>query len=256
MSSNPKDPGFSAFVIPTLEEIINMLAETTFDSDLMFIGGDLAPATIFNGYRSGIFPMPLDSGQIGWFCPQRRGVFLTAQSDRRTMPIKISRSLRKSIARFTFSVDKCFERVISLCAQGDRGGNWISPEIKAAYLNLYELGWAHSFESWIVEDGSPVLGGGLYGISLGGLFAGESMFYTRTDGSKAALAALASAMVNGNGLVIDAQWQTPHLSSLGCIELPRSEYLELLMEAQSVPLPTIFTQGPTDLGRLELPKDS
>lgn len=230
-----------------------MLAETTFDSDLMFIGGDLTPATILNGYKCGIFPMPLESGQIGWFCPQRRGVFLTTNSGSKTIPIKMSRSLRKSISRFTFTVDKCFDRVIAECAQGNRQGDWISPEIKSAYQNLHELGWAHSFESWIVEDGSLILAGGLYGISIGGLFAGESMFHTRTDGSKAALAALASIMLQSNGLVIDAQWLTPHLSSLGCIELPRVEYLELLGEALTVPLPAIFTQGSTDLGHLQLP---
>lgn len=247
MTFTPKDPGISRFNIPDLDEMTTLLAEDAFSSDLIFLGGDLAPATLLNGYRSGIFPMPVDDNQIGWFCPQKRGVFLLYGENDKQSPMKISRSLRKSLRKFNYSIDLAFEQVITGCADPARPGGWITPQIQEAYSELFRLGWAHSIEAWIIEDNCRVLAGGLYGISIGGLFAGESMFHSRTDGSKAALYALTSQMAKSGGLLVDAQWQTSHLQSLGAIELPRLDYLDLLKQALSMPLPNLFKLGPRDL---------
>ena len=194
--------------------------------------------------------MPVDDNQIGWFCPQRRGVFLLYGENGVQPPMKISRSLRKSLGKFSYSIDLAFEQVITRCADPARSGAWITPEIQEAYIELFRLGWAHSIEAWEIEDNCRILAGGLYGVSIGGLFAGESMFHSRTDGSKAALYALISQMAKDGGLLIDAQWQTAHLKSLGAIELPRLDYLDLLKQALGMPLPSLFKMGPRFLGQL------
>lgn len=243
MSLNPRDPGVSNFAIPQLDEIIKILIDPDFNSELIFTGGDLSPATLLSAYRSGLFPMPLDNAQLGWFSPVQRGVFITMTRYDGTLPIRISKSLRKSIRKFRFSLDLNFEEVITRCADPSRSGSWITPAVKQAYLKLHEMGWAHSFETWKTIEGKPRLAGGLYGIAIGGLFAGESMFHDVTDGSKAALVALTSEMVKGGGLLIDTQWNTNHLASMGAITLPRIDYLQLLDEALSRPLPNIFAGG-------------
>lgn len=230
--------------------MISLLENNSFGTDLIFHGGDLSPATLINAYRAGLFPMPLEEGRIGWYCPSQRGVFLTVEGSYARNPIKISRSLRKSLKRFTYSINLAFEEVISNCADSRRPGSWITKEIREAYIRLNRMGWAHSFEVWSHDGGSKELAGGLYGVAIGGLFAGESMFHRRTDASKAALVALASKMASQGGMVIDTQWNTEHLTSLGAITIPRVEYLELVEEAIVGPLPEIFDsryQGPFDL---------
>lgn len=243
MSLHPRDPGISNFAIPQLEEMINILVDMNFDSELIFSGGDLSPATLLGAYRSGLFPMPLDNKQLGWFSPQQRGVFITMTRYDGSLPIRVSGSLRKSIRKFSFSQNLAFEEVITRCADPLRSGSWITPTVKQAYLELHEMGWAHSFETWRTIDGESKLAGGLYGIAIGGLFAGESMFHDVTDGSKAALVALTSEMVKGGGLLIDTQWNTAHLASMGAITLSRFDYLNLLEEALSRPLPKLFANA-------------
>ncbi len=250
MSLNSRDPGISKFAIPNLGEMINILANSRFSSDMIFHGGDLRPATLLDAYRSGLFPMPLENRHLGWFCPAQRGIFITARGADGSLPAHISRSLRKSIDRFSFSVNLAFDQVISSCANPERTGSWITAEIKEAYMRLHEMGWAHSFEVWTGEVEAGELAGGLYGIAIGGLFAGESMFYNTADASKAALVALVSAMVEQGGILIDAQWNTNHLASMGAVTIPRIEYLELLEEALSLPCPEIFAEphrGPIDI---------
>jgi leucyl/phenylalanyl-tRNA--protein transferase len=150
------------------------------DDDLVAIGADLEPGTLLAAYRHGLFPMPLpDAGAPGWWSPVRRGV----------LPLDgmhVSRSLRRSAHRFEIRVDTACAAVIEGCADPRRSGGWIDDDIRAAYLRLHELGWVHSIETW--RDGR--LAGGLYGVAIGGLFAGESMFHRETDASKVALLAL------------------------------------------------------------------
>ncbi|MDA8080791.1 MAG: leucyl/phenylalanyl-tRNA--protein transferase [Actinomycetota bacterium] len=242
MSLNSRDPGISKFAIPSLGEMINILANSNFSSDLIFHGGDLSPATLLDAYRSGLFPMPLENRHLGWFCPAQRGIFITVRRKDQCLPAHISRSLRKSIDRFSFSVNLAFDQVISGCANPERTGSWITAEIKEAYTLLHKMGWAHSFEVWTGNIEAGDLAGGLYGVAIGGLFAGESMFHNTADASKAALVALISMMMEQGGILIDAQWNTDHLASMGAVTIPRIEYLGLLEEALSLPCPEMFAE--------------
>jgi leucyl/phenylalanyl-tRNA--protein transferase len=201
------------------------------DDDLIAIGADLEPGTLLAAYRAGLFPMPLDDDPTGWFSPVRRGV----------LPLdglKVSKSLRRSFRDYEIRVDTAFAEVIDACGDPDRDGGWIDGDIRHAYGVLHELGWAHSVEAW--HDGK--LAGGLYGIAIGGLFAGESMFHRRTDASKAALIGLVGLLSDAyaDRRVLDVQWRTDHLASLGVIEVPRRDYLHRLKVALEVPQPTAF----------------
>ncbi|MEO5678961.1 MAG: leucyl/phenylalanyl-tRNA--protein transferase [Acidimicrobiales bacterium] len=203
--------------------------------EIVGVGADLEPGTILAAYRSGLFPMPVDDGMLAWWSPDPRGV----------LPLdglRVSRSLRRSCARFEVRVDTAFSAVVAACADPDRTGRWISPGIAAAYLRLHQLGWAHSVEAWSLDDGQ--LAGGLYGIATGGLFAGESMFHRRTDASKVALVALVGLLGGpagaAEGRLLDVQWQTDHLASLGVVEVDRDTYRRRLARALSLPLPPAF----------------
>jgi leucyl/phenylalanyl-tRNA--protein transferase len=195
------------------------------------LGADLAPGTLLHAYRRGLFPMPLHHhGPLGWWSPDPRGV----------VPLDglaVSRSLRRSCRRYEVRVDTAYAEVVEACASPDRGGGWITAEIRSAYEELHRLGWAHSVEAW---DGDG-LAGGLYGVATGGLFAGESMFHRRTDASKVALVGLVDLLRDGvEGRLLDVQWQTDHLASLGTVEVPRGHYLRLLARAVALPLPEIW----------------
>jgi leucyl/phenylalanyl-tRNA--protein transferase len=144
--------------------------------------------------------------------------------------------------RFEIRVDTAFVEVIDACADASRPGRWINRSMRDAYVRLHDLGWAHSVEAWSVDDGA--LAGGLYGVAVEGLFAGESMFHRATDASKAALVGMVDLLrADGNtgaGRVLDVQWQTPHLESLGAVEIPRERYLAQLSRALTVALPPCF----------------
>jgi leucyl/phenylalanyl-tRNA--protein transferase len=175
--------------------------------------------------------MPYDAGQIGWWTPEHRGV----------LPLdglRVSRSLRRSVRRFDLRVDTAFADVVAGCADPRRDGGWIDGSIAAAYQRLHELGWAHSVETWY--DGELV--GGLYGIAIGGLFAGESMFSRARDASKVALVHLVDLLTDehAESRLLDTQWRTEHLGTLGVVEIPRAEYLARLERALQVPLPASF----------------
>ncbi len=163
-------------------------------------------------------------GPIGWWAPRRRGVLLPGR-------LHVSHSLRKSLRRFDFAVDTAFAEVVAGCADPARDGAWITPQIADVYGRLHEQGSAHSVEVYL--DGELV--GGLYGVAFGGVFAGESMFHTATDASKAALVHLVTLMESGGDgpWIIDTQWATPHLESLGVSEISAVEYLEALEIAAS-----------------------
>ncbi len=199
------------------------------DDDWIALGADLSPATLLAAYRSGAFPMPLErAAPMAWWSPLERGVL-------RLDHLRVSRSLRRSCHGMETRVDTAFDQVVRACAHPGRPGGWIDPAIARAYGGLHELGWAHSVESWV--DGRLV--GGLYGVAIGGLFAGESMFHAVRDASKAALVGLVELLrdEHADRRLIDVQWCTPHLASLGVVEVSRAEYLAGLPALLDVPLP-------------------
>lgn len=204
------------------------------DDDLVGSGADLEPGTLLAAYRTGLFPMPVpDSPTMLWWSPAQRGVLPLAG-------LKVSRSLRQSSAKYDIRVDSAFADVIRACADPERDGGWITEDVIEAYTRLHHDGWAHSVEAWD-QDGR--LAGGLYGLAIGGLFAGESMFHRQRDASKAALVALVRAMSDQHAdeRLIDVQWKTPHLERLGVVDVPRKEYLALLKRALKLPLPEVFS---------------
>lgn len=184
----------------------------------MAVGGDLAPGTILQAYRKGMFPMHLEDGHLGWWSPIERAVIPMHE-------LRVTRSLRQSTRRYWISVDEDFSGVISGCADPTRPQGWITPEMVEAYTELHRLGWVHSVEVW---DRERTLVGGLYGVALGGLFAGESMFHTARDASKVALVHLVVMMSGAGGGLIDVQWLTPHLESLGAVVIGKDSYLKKL----------------------------
>jgi leucyl/phenylalanyl-tRNA--protein transferase len=198
------------------------------DEDLVGIGADLEPGTLLAAYRSGLFPMHVnvdDERPVGWWSPHPRAVIVD---------LKVSRSLRRSLKRFQVSVDSDFEAVMAACAREHADGQWINAEITQAFQQLFAMGWAHSIE---VHTSDGELVGGLYGVSIGGFFAGESMFHTVPDASKVALVHL-KAILEANGdprNLLDVQWRTEHLGTMGAIELPRSQYLVRLEQALAAP---------------------
>ena len=204
--------------------------------DLVALGGDLEPGTLLAAYRQGLFPMRVDDvpSEMAWWSPSDRGV----------LPLdgfRVTRSLRQSAKHHTVTVDTAFRDVVAGCADPGRDGGWIDSPITAAYLRLHELGWAHSVEAW--RDGELV--GGLYGVAIGGLFAGESMFSRGRDASKVALLGLIDLLSDeyADRRLLDTQWQTPHLATLGVVEIARRDYLARLSDALILPLPAAFAGG-------------
>ena len=196
------------------------------DDDVVAMGGDLEPTTLIAAYRSGIFPMSLDAmpGVMVWWSPNPRGILPLDN-------LRVTRSLRQSAKRYDIRVDTCFVDVIRACGDPSRDSGWITSEFVDAYATLHHLGWAHSVE---VFDRHGHLAGGLYGVRINGLFAGESMFYRQRDASKVALMALVDLMRTTGLTLLDVQWQTAHLASLGAIEVPRRHYLSLLADALEI----------------------
>jgi leucyl/phenylalanyl-tRNA--protein transferase len=193
------------------------------DGDVIAAGGDLAPATLVAEYRQGLFPMAVDGREpvLGWWSPDPRGI----------VPLdglRVTRSMRQSAKHFEVRVDTCFADVIRACADPSRDSGWISGEFIEAFTAMHQLGWAHSVEAF---DRSGRLAGGLYGVRINGLFAGESMFHQQRDASKVALMALVELMRGAGMTLLDVQWRTDHLASLGAIEVDRRHYLGLLAAA-------------------------
>lgn len=189
---------------------------------LLAAGGDLSPTRLLNAYRHGIFPW-YEAGQpILWWSPDPRAVLFPRE-------FRLHRSLRKTLRQghFTYTVDEDFDSVIAQCAAPRHGahGTWITPEMQLAYRRLHRLGHAHSVE---IRDAQGRLVGGLYGIALGRVFFGESMFSRETDASKAALAVLAAQLEAWDFAMIDCQQDTAHLRSLGARPLARSDFVTLL----------------------------
>jgi leucyl/phenylalanyl-tRNA--protein transferase len=220
----PTEPPPTAWVFPDPADA---------EDDVVGLGADLEPGTLLAAYRRGLFPMPSGDRQLPmlWWSPNPRGI----------LPLhglQVSRSLRASRRRMEIRVDTAFEEVILACADPSRDAGWIDEDVIAGYTRLHELGWAHSVEAW--QDGRLV--GGLYGVAAGGLFAGESMFHRVTDASKVALVGLVDLLRDeyADRRLLDVQWQTPHLASLGVVEVERSTYLRWLDAALGLPLPAAF----------------
>jgi leucyl/phenylalanyl-tRNA---protein transferase len=185
-------------------------------------GGDFEPSTLIHAYRSGIFPWPHGDEDYLWFSPDPRAVLVPGA-------LHVSRRLRRVLrqGRFTASIDRAFLNVMEGCA-GREEGTWISARYQEAYGRLHELGWAHSLEVW-TQDGA--LGGGLYGLAIGGFFAAESMFHLVDDASKAAMVALMLHLEQRGFVLVDVQMPTPHLERMGAVTISRNDYLALLGEA-------------------------
>ena len=198
------------------------LEEATVEG-LLAIGGDLSSERLLAAYRKGIFPWYNPGQPILWWSPDPRTVLYP---DR----LRISRSLRKTLRHrhFHITTDKAFDRVIVECAESKRDGtvtgSWITADMRSAYLNLYQLGYAHSVETWQHNR----LVGGLYGVAIGDIFFGESMFSVTRDASKVALAGLVSQLLQLEFRLIDCQLPSSHLFSLGAQSIPRMEFVEEL----------------------------
>ncbi len=216
-------------IVPPLPGYVFDVADDA--DDLVGIGADLTPGALLEAYVAGVFPMGIgaDGGPpVGWWSPEPRGV----------LPLdglRVSRSLRQACRRYDVTFDQDVPAVIEGCADPQREGRWITPEVTEAYLQLAQLGWVHSVEVWDARG----LAGGLYGVAVGGLFAGESMFHRRRDASKVALVALVDRLRSDGDQrrLLDVQWSTPHLARLGAVEIPRAAYLQRLETAVQAPLP-------------------
>jgi len=204
---------------------------------LLAAGGDLTPARLLDAYRHGIFPWFNEGDPILWWSPDPRMVLFPDE-------FRISHSLRKTLRNRIYEIrtDTAFEQVMLACAAPRNGqGTWIIDKMVAAYTELHRIGVAHSVESWFGGE----LVGGLYGIAIGRMFYGESMFSRRSDASKAALAHLAAQLSRWNFGMIDCQMNTPHLATLGAREIPRAEFVRRLQELihyPDIPSPWCFDE--------------
>ena len=188
---------------------------------LVRIGGDLEPATLLEAYCTGVFPWFDEDCPICWWSPDPRAIF---ELDQFHISHRLARTLRSG--KFTVTINQAFGDVIRGCAERDEG-TWLTQAMIDAYERLHRFGVAHSIEAW--QDGK--LGGGLYGVALGGLFAGESMFHRVTDASKVALTFTVKHLTERGFRLFDTQFLTEHTARLGAVEIPRREYLERLQQA-------------------------
>ncbi|MBI5641501.1 MAG: leucyl/phenylalanyl-tRNA--protein transferase [Nitrospirae bacterium] len=203
-------------------ELIFPPPELAEEDGLLAVGGDLTESRLLLAYSMGIFPWFSQGSPILWWSPDPRLVL-------RPSELKVSRSLRQTIRKGIYSVtfDRCFAEVMRYCAGVSRNegeGTWITDEMMEAYCRLHEKGYAHSIETWLGDE----LAGGLYGVALGGIFFGESMFSLKRDASKVALVELVRHLEKNGCSLIDCQVTSEHLLSLGATEIPRAEFLEIL----------------------------
>lgn len=191
------------------------------DDDIVAAGADLETDTLLYAYAHGMFPMFVNKRNLAWWSPIDRGVIPLDG-------LRITRSMQQSAKKFTCTVNQAFTEVMTLCGSMRTDGNWINQTFIDAYSDLHKEGHAHSVEVWN-EAGDLV--GGLYGVRINKFFAGESMFHIETNASKVALMHLVQLMTLEGMELLDTQWRTDHLESLGCIALPREKYLQLLASA-------------------------
>lgn len=231
LSRQPVEPPSTPWVFPD--------PSTAGPDDVVAVGADLEPGTILSAYRRGMFPMRLAGGPLAWWSPLHRGILPVDG-------VRVTRSLRRSIRRFDVTFDGAFGDVIAACADPKRAHGWIDDDIRHAYTKLHELGWAHSVEAW---DEAGKLAGGLYGVAVGGAFFGESMFHQARDASKVALVAFVERFSLAGGELVDVQWATEHLASLGAIEIHRGEYLTRLAAAVARPMADMWPARAANSGQ-------
>lgn len=203
--------------------------EAASSDGVLFVGGSLAPDWMLEAYRRGIFPMPIKIDRrrlIAWLAPDPRGIL---EFDNLYISGRLARRLRRG--EFQFTHNRAFAEVVEACAapRGDDNDCWLTLSMQNAYLTLHELGHAHSVEAW--QDGCLV--GGLFGVAIGGFFAGESMFHRATDASNAAVAHLVEHLRGRGYTVLDVQWTNSHTRRLGATDIPRSTYVSRLAAAVS-----------------------
>jgi leucyl/phenylalanyl-tRNA--protein transferase len=220
----PASPRFFCFADESYVDHLPPPNRALRDPDgLLAAGGDLEPTTLMGAYQRGIFPWYSNGQPVLWWAPDPRTVFWPGE-------FHVSRSLARTLRRgvYTVSLDRAFPAVIAACGPGRKADaeTWITPAMVRAYTRLHTAGYAHSVECW--RDGTLV--GGVYGVALGSVFFGESMFSIATDASKVALALLCQALASWGYAVFDCQMASQHLSSLGAVELPRSRFNALLEE--------------------------
>jgi len=200
---------------------------------LLAFGGDLSVARLQSAYQKGIFPWYSDGDPIMWWSPDPRGIILTDQ-------LRVNRTLRKALKQqdFTVTLNQVFDKVIHYCADAPfrKEETWIVDEMVQAYQKLHQHGVAHSIEVWMEGE----LAGGLYGVAINGYFSGESMFYRKNNGSKIALVYLNELLKSQNISLIDCQMLNPFLENMGCVEIPRTQFITLQKKALSISLPTNF----------------
>lgn len=223
LTSLPMPVGPSRWSIPTGE-----LAD---EDGIVGVGADLSPATLVEAYRNGIFPWPHADMPLPWFCPDPRALIHADD-------IHVSRSLRRTLrtSGWSTTVDRCFGGVVGECARDRPGGTWIDERVAGAFGALHDLGWAHSLEVWHGDR----LVGGIYGVLVGRVFTGESMFHREDDASKVAMVDLCARLHERGGRWLDCQLPTPHLRSMGAWTESRSAFLERLASVRDdlVRLPT------------------
>ncbi|HYN31338.1 MAG TPA: leucyl/phenylalanyl-tRNA--protein transferase [Ilumatobacteraceae bacterium] len=211
------DPPPSRYTMPDPSEIEP-------GEDLVAVGADLEPGTLLAAYRAGLFPMPVDPrrrrSKMAWYSPDPRGIIPLDG-------LHVSRSLRKSMRHFDVRMNTRFTDVMWACGDPSRPGRWITSAIVEAYTELFRLGWGHSVEVFLDDE----LVGGLYGLRIERFFAGEAMFHTATDASKTALVALVDWLNDTGAELLDVQWVTDHLATLGAVAIARPEYFALLHSA-------------------------
>jgi leucyl/phenylalanyl-tRNA--protein transferase len=189
---------------------------------LVGVGGDLRPGTLLLAYADGVFPWFNAGDPVLWWSPDPRAVI---ELDELHVSRRLARTIRQG--KFRVTVDSCFEAVMRACGESRPEGTWVTDEMVRAYCELHALGLAHSVETWVGDK----LAGGTYGVTIGGLFAAESMFYRATDGSKVALVALVERLRRRGFELLDVQMTTPHTERLGAHDVPRREYLQRLRAA-------------------------
>ena len=216
-------------VFALTDELVFPDPELAHSSGLLAVGGDLQPERLLLAYSLGIFPWPIPGYPLAWFSPDPRMVLRPAE-------LRVPRSLRSLMRKgdFEIRVDTAFARVAERCAEPDRRreqSTWISPEMLTGYVGLHEMGFAHSFETW--RDGELV--GGLYGVSLGAGFFGESMYFDVPNASKVAFVSMVQQVQRWGFSLVDCQVHTAHLESLGAVEIPRADFLSDLQSALEEP---------------------
>lgn len=200
---------------------------------LLAIAGDLSPQRLINAYRDGIFPWYSEGDAIMWWSPDPRAIISIEQ-------LNINKTLKKVIKKqpYRITLNNAFEEVIGFCADAPfrSEATWIVDDMEAAYIQLHQLGYAHSIEVW---DGNELVGG-LYGIAINGFFSGESMFYSKSNASKLALVAIAQHLRSIGITIIDCQLTNPFLESMGCIEIKRSDFIDIKAVQLTTPVPEDF----------------